>query len=140
MLLAQIKSSLSSESSSENEGEEKEEKSSKTVQEAKDDDDDEDEGDEDNNDTDKGSETFVRSAVQIGNIHAGPLFQDNEDSKDSGSDVEVKKSGRRHKLLRHKLSLSEAESGDEKAASKDKTTKGAKTKTKTKTEKRRGLF
>ncbi|XP_078479084.1 uncharacterized protein LOC144740075, partial [Lampetra planeri] len=103
MLLAQIKSSLSSESSSDNEGEEKgEEKSSKTVQEAKDDDDDDE---DDDNDT-----------------------EDNEDSKDSGSDVEVKKSGRRHKLLRHKLSLSEAESGDEKAARKDKNTKGAKTK------------
>uniref|UniRef100_A0A672FVA5 DNA helicase n=1 Tax=Salarias fasciatus TaxID=181472 RepID=A0A672FVA5_SALFA len=41
-----------------------------------------------------------------------------DDSQDSGSDVEVKKSGRRHKLLRHKLSLSEGESGDEKSSTK----------------------
>uniref|UniRef100_A0A3B4ET51 DNA helicase n=1 Tax=Pundamilia nyererei TaxID=303518 RepID=A0A3B4ET51_9CICH len=46
--------------------------------------------------------------------------QDDEDTEDSGSDVEVKKSGRRHKLLRHKLSLSEGESGEEKAAGKEK--------------------
>lgn len=49
-----------------------------------------------------------------------------EDSEDSSSDVEVKKRGRRHKLLRHKLSLSEGESGDEKAASKEKTKGGRK--------------
>uniref|UniRef100_A0A669BGY6 DNA helicase n=1 Tax=Oreochromis niloticus TaxID=8128 RepID=A0A669BGY6_ORENI len=46
--------------------------------------------------------------------------QDDEDTEDSGSDVEVKKSGRRHKLLRHKLSLSEGESGEEKAVGKEK--------------------
>ncbi|XP_069027436.1 transcriptional regulator ATRX [Embiotoca jacksoni] len=46
--------------------------------------------------------------------------QDDDDSEDSGSDVEVKKRGRRHKLLRHKLSLSEGESGDEKAEKKSK--------------------
>uniref|UniRef100_A0A3P9C038 DNA helicase n=1 Tax=Maylandia zebra TaxID=106582 RepID=A0A3P9C038_9CICH len=46
--------------------------------------------------------------------------QQDEDTEDSGSDVEVKKSGRRHKLLRHKLSLSEGESGEEKAAGKEK--------------------
>lgn len=50
------------------------------------------------------------------------LFED-EDSEDSSSDVEVKKRGRRHKLLSHKLSLSEGESGDEKAASKEKNKK-----------------
>ncbi|XP_029958130.1 transcriptional regulator ATRX isoform X2 [Salarias fasciatus] len=44
--------------------------------------------------------------------------QQDDDSQDSGSDVEVKKSGRRHKLLRHKLSLSEGESGDEKSSTK----------------------
>ncbi|TMS17804.1 Transcriptional regulator ATRX [Larimichthys crocea] len=54
--------------------------------------------------------------------------QQDEDSEDSSSDVEVKKRGRRHKLLRHKLSLSEGESGDEKAASKEK--KGGKKKSK----------
>uniref|UniRef100_A0A672FS24 DNA helicase n=1 Tax=Salarias fasciatus TaxID=181472 RepID=A0A672FS24_SALFA len=41
-----------------------------------------------------------------------------DEQQDSGSDVEVKKSGRRHKLLRHKLSLSEGESGDEKSSTK----------------------
>ncbi|XP_053180071.1 transcriptional regulator ATRX isoform X1 [Scomber japonicus] len=54
--------------------------------------------------------------------------QDDDDSDDSGSDVEVKKHGRRHKLLKHKLSLSEGESGDEKATSKDKKNKGGKKK------------
>lgn len=34
--------------------------------------------------------------------------------------MEVKKHGRRHKLLRHKLSLSEGESGEEKSAAKEK--------------------
>uniref|UniRef100_A0A669BLF7 DNA helicase n=1 Tax=Oreochromis niloticus TaxID=8128 RepID=A0A669BLF7_ORENI len=48
-----------------------------------------------------------------------PIVEDN-DTEDSGSDVEVKKSGRRHKLLRHKLSLSEGESGEEKAVGKEK--------------------
>ncbi|XP_045885715.1 transcriptional regulator ATRX isoform X2 [Micropterus dolomieu] len=52
--------------------------------------------------------------------------QQDEDSEDSSSDVEVKKRGRRHKLLRHKLSLSEGESGDEKAASKEKNKGGKK--------------
>uniref|UniRef100_A0A669E0I0 DNA helicase n=1 Tax=Oreochromis niloticus TaxID=8128 RepID=A0A669E0I0_ORENI len=51
----------------------------------------------------------------------GDSGEDNdEDTEDSGSDVEVKKSGRRHKLLRHKLSLSEGESGEEKAVGKEK--------------------
>lgn len=49
-----------------------------------------------------------------------------EDSEDSSSDVDVKKAGKRHKLLRHKLSLSEGESGDEKAAKKDKKKGGKK--------------
>lgn len=53
------------------------------------------------------------------------LFED-EDSEDSSSDVEVKKRGRRHKLLSQKLSLSEGESGDEKAASKEKNKGGKK--------------
>ncbi|KAM7417838.1 hypothetical protein PAMA_017471 [Pampus argenteus] len=55
--------------------------------------------------------------------------QDDDDSEDdSGSDVEVKKRGRRHKLLRHKLSMSEGESEDEKSPSKDKKNKGGKKK------------
>ncbi|XP_044060436.1 transcriptional regulator ATRX isoform X2 [Siniperca chuatsi] len=52
--------------------------------------------------------------------------EEQEDSEDSSSDVEVKKRGRRHKLLRHKLSLSECESGEEKAVSKGKNKGGKK--------------
>ncbi|KAM4732861.1 transcriptional regulator ATRX [Anableps anableps] len=51
--------------------------------------------------------------------------QDDEFTEDSESDVDVKKRGRRHRLLRHKLSLSEGESGD---SSKEKKSKGAKKK------------
>ncbi|XP_055783857.1 transcriptional regulator ATRX-like isoform X2 [Salvelinus fontinalis] len=41
--------------------------------------------------------------------------EEEEEEGDSGSDVDVKKSGgRRHRLLRHKLTLSEGESGEEK--------------------------
>ncbi|XP_037637124.1 transcriptional regulator ATRX isoform X2 [Sebastes umbrosus] len=54
--------------------------------------------------------------------------QQDDDSEDSSSDVEVKKHGGRHKLLRHKLSLSEGESGEEKAESKDKKKGGKKKK------------
>ncbi|XP_038155081.1 transcriptional regulator ATRX isoform X2 [Cyprinodon tularosa] len=57
--------------------------------------------------------------------------EDEEDdmvTEDSESDVEVKKPGKRHKLLRHKLSLSEAESGDEKDSGKEKKAKGSKKK------------
>uniref|UniRef100_A0A3P9H4P6 DNA helicase n=2 Tax=Oryzias latipes TaxID=8090 RepID=A0A3P9H4P6_ORYLA len=46
--------------------------------------------------------------------------EDEEDSEDSDSDVEVKKSVKRHKLLRHKLSMSEGESGEEKDGGKKK--------------------
>ncbi|XP_029021930.1 transcriptional regulator ATRX [Betta splendens] len=48
-------------------------------------------------------------------------------TEDSGSDVEVKKRGRRHRLLRQKLSLSEGESGEEKSPNKEKS-KGSKKK------------
>uniref|UniRef100_A0A667Y7Y0 DNA helicase n=1 Tax=Myripristis murdjan TaxID=586833 RepID=A0A667Y7Y0_9TELE len=48
-------------------------------------------------------------------ICISPLADNEEDSEDSGSDIDVKKRGRRHRLLRHKLSLSEGESGDEKS-------------------------
>uniref|UniRef100_A0A674N1B1 DNA helicase n=1 Tax=Takifugu rubripes TaxID=31033 RepID=A0A674N1B1_TAKRU len=51
--------------------------------------------------------------------------EDDDDEDDDSSDVEVKKHGRRHKLLRHKLSLSEGESGEEKSSAKEKK-KGAK--------------
>ncbi|XP_030252596.1 transcriptional regulator ATRX [Sparus aurata] len=91
MLLAQIKSNYSSgaESSSDNEGADKAKNSSKKVK-SEDEDEDEDEDEE----------------------------EQDEDSEDSSSDVEVKKRGRGHKLLRHKLSLSEGESGEEKAEKK----------------------
>ncbi|KAM6923727.1 transcriptional regulator ATRX [Xenentodon cancila] len=52
--------------------------------------------------------------------------QDEEVTEDSGSDIEVKKSGRRHKLLRHKLSLSDGESGEEKTDGKKKMKAGKK--------------
>uniref|UniRef100_A0A7N6BU51 DNA helicase n=1 Tax=Anabas testudineus TaxID=64144 RepID=A0A7N6BU51_ANATE len=52
--------------------------------------------------------------------------EDEEEQHDSGSDVEVKKRGRRHKLLRHKLSLSEGESGEEKSSGKEKSKGGRK--------------
>ncbi|KAM9849958.1 transcriptional regulator ATRX isoform 2-T2 [Aulostomus maculatus] len=100
MLLAQIKSNFSSGAESSSDNE-GDDKEDKSSKKVKQDDEDEDEEEK----------------------------QDKEDSDDSGSDVDVKKRGRRHKLLRHKLSLSEAESGDEKAADKDKT-KGSKKKKK----------
>ncbi|XP_053284237.1 transcriptional regulator ATRX isoform X2 [Pleuronectes platessa] len=55
-------------------------------------------------------------------------YGDEEDDEEDqqGSDVEVKKSGQRHKLLRHKLSLSEGESGEEKTSSKEKSKEGKK--------------
>lgn len=59
------------------------------------------------------------------NIIFASLLEE-EDSLNSSSDVEVKKRGRRHKLLRHKLSMSEGESGEEKAASKEKKKGGKK--------------
>uniref|UniRef100_A0A7N8YDY0 DNA helicase n=1 Tax=Mastacembelus armatus TaxID=205130 RepID=A0A7N8YDY0_9TELE len=52
--------------------------------------------------------------------------EEEEEEQDSGSDVEVKKRGRRHKLLRHKLSLSEGESGEEKVSTKEKNKGGKK--------------
>uniref|UniRef100_A0A671WUT1 DNA helicase n=1 Tax=Sparus aurata TaxID=8175 RepID=A0A671WUT1_SPAAU len=55
---------------------------------------------------------------------------EDEDEDEEDSDVEVKKRGRGHKLLRHKLSLSEGESGEEKAEKK----KGGKKKSQKKEE------
>uniref|UniRef100_A0A8C9TWU7 DNA helicase n=1 Tax=Scleropages formosus TaxID=113540 RepID=A0A8C9TWU7_SCLFO len=50
-----------------------------------------------------------------------PLLLEAEASDlDSDSDVDVKKTRHRHRLLRHKLSLSEGESGDDKPAAKGK--------------------
>ncbi|XP_046873726.1 transcriptional regulator ATRX isoform X1 [Hypomesus transpacificus] len=59
--------------------------------------------------------------------------EDEEDDADSGSEVDVKKGGRCHRLLKHKLSLSEGESGDEKLVS-----KGKKKETKRKTRRKVG--
>ncbi|XP_060934995.1 transcriptional regulator ATRX isoform X2 [Limanda limanda] len=54
-------------------------------------------------------------------------YDEEDDEEDQqGSDVEVKKRGQRHKLLRHKLSLSEGESGEEKTSSKEKSKEGKK--------------
>ncbi|XP_068181353.1 transcriptional regulator ATRX [Antennarius striatus] len=100
MLLAQIKSNYSSgaeSSSDDNEGAEKDEKSPKKVK---------------TEDADKEDEEEEE--------------QQDEDSDDSSSDVEVKKRGKRHKLLRHKLSLSEGESGEEKSTTKEKNAGGKK--------------
>ncbi|KAG7244913.1 hypothetical protein INR49_024310 [Caranx melampygus] len=103
MLLAQITSNYSSgaESSSDNEGTERD----KFSKDKKEEDEDEDDDDDDNEEEE----------------------QQDEDS-DSGSDVEVQKRGRRHKLLRHKLSLSEGESGEEKPTNKEKKSKKGKKK------------
>lgn len=48
---------------------------------------------------------------------------DEETTSDSGSDVDLKKGGRRHRLLRKKLSLSEGESDEENAVKNKKETK-----------------
>uniref|UniRef100_A0A8C5HMB0 DNA helicase n=1 Tax=Gouania willdenowi TaxID=441366 RepID=A0A8C5HMB0_GOUWI len=109
MLLAQIKSNYSSgaESSSDDDEEaDKEEKPRKRATKKEAEEDDPDNEEEDDNE------------------------QDNELTDDSGSDIDVKKSSRRHKLLRHKLSLSEGESGEEKTSKKNK--KGEKKKAKRK--------
>uniref|UniRef100_A0A8C5HRQ6 DNA helicase n=1 Tax=Gouania willdenowi TaxID=441366 RepID=A0A8C5HRQ6_GOUWI len=111
MLLAQIKSNYSSgaESSSDDDEEaDKEEKPRKRATKKEAEEDDPDNEEEDDNE------------------------QDNELTDDSGSDIDVKKSSRRHKLLRHKLSLSEGESGEEKTSKKNK--KGEKKKAKRKGE------
>ncbi|XP_064811557.1 transcriptional regulator ATRX-like isoform X3 [Oncorhynchus masou masou] len=87
MLLAQIKANYSSgaEESSDEDGEEKEQR--------KGGEDEEEEEEEDD----------------------GEEEEEEEEEGDSGSDMDVKKSGgRRHRLLRHKLTLSEGESGEEK--------------------------
>lgn len=122
MLLAQIKSNYSSgaESSSDNEEAEKEEKSSKKVK--KENEEDEQQGRNLLNNPRILFNLFFLIILIFMNIFKTnfSFHEDDEDTEDSGSDVEVKKSGRRHKLLRHKLSLSEGESGEEKAAGKEK--------------------
>lgn len=119
MLLAQIKSNYSSgaESSSDNEGADKEPKSSDKVKKEE----------EEQQGT---KQVPLRScSVLSGRVSSQTtrlLSSEDEDSEVSSSDVEVKKRGKRHKLLRHKLSLSEGESGEEKAASKEKKKGGKK--------------
>ncbi|XP_054890022.1 transcriptional regulator ATRX isoform X1 [Poeciliopsis prolifica] len=95
MLLAQIKSSYSSGAESSSENEEEDDTKKKSSKKAKKEKEDDEEEQED------------------------------EFTEDSESDVDVKKRGSRHKLLRHKLSLSEGESGD---SSKEKKSKGSKKK------------
>lgn len=67
------------------------------------------------------SQTFLIETILI--VHHMSWFMsflEADNTEDSGSDVEVKKRGRRHRLLRHKLSLSEGESGEEKPSNKEK--------------------
>lgn len=54
------------------------------------------------------------------------LFPEDDEDSDEDSDVDKKKGGRRHHLLRHKLSLGEGESDDGKAAKGGKKDKGKK--------------
>ncbi|XP_061090599.1 transcriptional regulator ATRX isoform X2 [Conger conger] len=95
LLLAQIKANYSSgdDSSSDNESEKEGKKSSKK------------EGDEEENGDDNENDTS----------NSGSGSGSGSDSED-----DVKKTPHRHKLLRHKLSVSEGESGDEKPAAKGK--------------------
>ncbi|XP_061581077.1 transcriptional regulator ATRX isoform X2 [Cololabis saira] len=86
MLLAQIKSNYSSGADTSSDEDEEADKEKKSSKKVKEEEEDEDD-DED---------------------------EDEDETEDSGSDIEVKKTGRRHKLLRHKLSLSDGESGEEK--------------------------
>ncbi|KAG7464913.1 hypothetical protein MATL_G00170740 [Megalops atlanticus] len=90
MLLAQIKANYSSGDDSSSDNEESEKEEKKSSKKAGDE---EEEGDGDENET---------------------------SNSGSDSDMDVKKTRHRHRLLRHKLSLSEGESGDEKPAAKGK--------------------
>lgn len=51
------------------------------------------------------------------------MTKEEEEDSDSGSEVDGKKAGRRHKLLRKKLSLSEGESDNDKPAKSNKEVK-----------------
>ncbi|KAM7000642.1 transcriptional regulator ATRX [Tautogolabrus adspersus] len=73
----------------------------------------------------EGDDKAEKSSKRVKKEDEGEEEQD-EDSDTSSSDVDVKKPGKRHKLLRHKLSLSEGESGEEKDASKEKKKGGKK--------------
>ncbi|XP_056138468.1 transcriptional regulator ATRX isoform X2 [Lampris incognitus] len=78
----------------------------------------------DNEDADKEDELSPMKVKD--EADKGEEEDNEEESEDSGSDIEVKKGGRRHHLLRHKLSLSEGETGDEKPASKAEKSKATK--------------
>ncbi|XP_061643227.1 transcriptional regulator ATRX isoform X1 [Phyllopteryx taeniolatus] len=80
----------------------------------------------------EGEDVKEKSSKKVKKEEDDKKEQQDTNSEDSGSDVEVKKRGRRHKLLRHKLSLSEAESDDEKEDNAEKTKKAAKKKEKKK--------
>ncbi|XP_056456095.1 transcriptional regulator ATRX isoform X2 [Gadus chalcogrammus] len=110
MLLAQIKSNYSSgdDSSSDGEGGDNEDKKSKKVKKEKKDDDEEEEEDGDEDQEDNDDDDYEEDSQQ-----------------GSASDGDTKK-GRRHALLRHKLTLSEGESADEKSGGKGKKSKDPK--------------
>uniref|UniRef100_A0A8C2BBG4 DNA helicase n=1 Tax=Cyprinus carpio TaxID=7962 RepID=A0A8C2BBG4_CYPCA len=65
---------------------------------------------------------FHQSVFVMNNALMFPAEEEDETS-DSGSDVDVKKGGRKHRLLRKKLTLSEGDSDDETTVKKKKETK-----------------
>lgn len=138
MLLAQIKSNYSSggdsssddeEDDDDEEEEEAEEKKSSRKTKKEDKSDEKDEG---------AAHAATRRQLDLLRRASSPLkptfspffLPDDEDSEGSSSDGNVKKRGKRHKLLRHKLSLSEDESGEEKGAGKEKKKGGKKSRKK----------
>ncbi|KAM9309579.1 transcriptional regulator ATRX isoform 2-T2 [Pholidichthys leucotaenia] len=69
-----------------------------------------------------------KTSKKLKKEHAQDEEEDDEETENSSSDVEVNKRARRHKLLRHKLSLSEGESGEDKATTKKEGKKKSKKK------------
>ncbi|XP_061690627.1 transcriptional regulator ATRX [Syngnathoides biaculeatus] len=78
----------------------------------------------------EGEDVKKKSSQKVKREEDDTKEQQDKNSQDSGSDIEVKKRGRRHKLLRHKLSLSEADSEDDKEDNAEKTKKTVKKKEK----------
>ncbi|XP_023672169.1 transcriptional regulator ATRX [Paramormyrops kingsleyae] len=78
-------------------------------------------GEDSSSDNEDSEKEDKKKNKKAGDEEEGGDEEENEAS-DSGSDsdVDVKKTRHRHRLLRHKLSLSEGESGDEKPAGKAK--------------------
>ncbi|KAB5571087.1 hypothetical protein PHYPO_G00220900 [Pangasianodon hypophthalmus] len=74
-------------------------------------------------DEDCKKETEERSSPKAKNDGSSEGEEEEEEDSDSGSEVDVKKAGRRHKLLRKKLTLSEGESDNEKPAKSNKEVK-----------------